>query len=91
MYSDEIICSELKRISALLQNVVQLLSASREGVNLGDDKKLMTSAEAATYLGINKNTLTVWRCTQRYRLPSIKVGRSVRYRRSDLDEWLANR
>jgi excisionase family DNA binding protein len=35
--------------------------------------------------------LSVWRSTGRYNLPFLKVGRLVRYRRADLDAWLAAR
>ena len=49
---------------------------------------LLTNDEAAEYLGVSPKTLPVWRTTQRYDLPFIKVGRLIRYRRSDLDEWL---
>jgi hypothetical protein len=33
----------------------------------------------------------VWRSTGRYSIPFIKVGRKVRYRRSDLEGWLVTR
>jgi excisionase family DNA binding protein len=51
----------------------------------------MPAHEAAAYLGIAFSTLSTWRCTKRYPLPYIKVGRSVRYRRADLDAFLASR
>jgi excisionase family DNA binding protein len=35
--------------------------------------------------------LSVWRSTGRYNLPFFKIGRKVRYRRADLDAWLAAR
>ena len=47
--------------------------------------------EAAEYLGIQEQTLAVWRCNQRYPLPFIRVGRRIKYRISDLDAFLANR
>ena len=49
---------------------------------------LMTPAQAAAYLGVEVATLAVWRCTGRYALPYLKVGRLVRYRHSDLDAFL---
>jgi excisionase family DNA binding protein len=52
---------------------------------------LLTPPEAAAYIGVTENTLSVWRCTGRYKIPFIKVGRLVRYRRSDLDAWLESR
>lgn len=44
---------------------------------------------AAAYLGVTPRTLEVWRCTKRHAIPYIKVGRLVKYRQSDLDNWLA--
>jgi len=54
-------------------------------------KKLLTRREAAEYLGLKPQTLAAWHTNRRYSLPMVKVGRSVRYRVSDLDRWLANR
>lgn len=52
---------------------------------------LLSEASAAAVLGVNPGTLAVWRCTGRYNLPFIKIGRKVRYRRADLDAWLITR
>lgn len=52
---------------------------------------LIDSQETAEILGISKSALEVWRTTGRYQLPFIKVGRNVRYRRSDVLEWLDSR
>ena len=52
---------------------------------------LMTREQAAEYLGLRIQTLAVWAITGRYNLPMVKVGRSVRYRKSDLDRWLESR
>ena len=51
---------------------------------------IFKTREAAEYLGLSKPTL------ERYRLtgdgpPFCKLGKSVRYRRVDLDAWLASR
>ena len=56
--------------------------------NAGQAQNLMTDKEAAIYLNLAVNTLAVWRCTKREALPFIKLGRAVRYRKSDLDNWL---
>ncbi|TMQ76812.1 helix-turn-helix domain-containing protein [Candidatus Accumulibacter phosphatis] len=53
--------------------------------------ELVDDKTAAEILGIKASTLCVWRSTGRYNLPFIKVGRSVRYRRSDLGAWLERR
>lgn len=55
------------------------------------DHELLTRAEAGAYLGIRPQTLSLWASVGRYDLPYIRVGRCVRYRRSDLDAFLARR
>ncbi|MGO8749064.1 MAG: helix-turn-helix domain-containing protein [Thermoguttaceae bacterium] len=52
---------------------------------------LFTRAEAADYIGVKPTTLAAWALTGRYDLPVVKVGRLVRYRKSDLDKWLSGR
>lgn len=52
---------------------------------------LMTPRDAAVYIGVKINTLAVWRMTNRYGLPFIKLGKIVRYRKTDLDIWIENR
>lgn len=54
-------------------------------------ERLLNTEEASQYLGVTRDTLAVWRTTRRYELPYIKVGRLVKYRLTDLDEWLNNR
>ena len=52
---------------------------------------LLTRTEAAEYLGVRPQTLAAWASTRRYGLRYIKVGRSVRYRKADLDRFLEAR
>ena len=52
---------------------------------------LRTPNEAANFLQVSPGTLSVWRCTGRYPLPFIKVGRLIRYRQSSLEEFLKSR
>lgn len=49
---------------------------------------LLDRKAAARYLGVSPGTLAVWDCTKRYNLKPIKIGRSVRYRRTDLEDFL---
>lgn len=51
---------------------------------------MLTIDEAAVYLTIPKATLYTWR-TRRvgFGPPAVKVGGCLRYRRSDLDAWVA--
>jgi len=53
--------------------------------------KLLTPEQTAERLGILAKTLDVWRCTQRYNLPYVKVGRLVRYRESDIEAFIESR
>jgi excisionase family DNA binding protein len=52
---------------------------------------LLTPSEAAAYLGVTENTLSVWRCVGRYDIQFVKVGRLVKYRKSALDAFLQRR
>jgi excisionase family DNA binding protein len=54
-------------------------------------RELLDEKAAAEFLDIAPGTLSVWRSTGRYRIPFVKVGRRVRYRRADLEAWLASR
>lgn len=49
---------------------------------------LMTREQAAEYLGISSSTLANWACTKKFKIPYFRIGRSVRYRKSDLDEFV---
>jgi excisionase family DNA binding protein len=54
--------------------------------------QLLTRKEAADYIGVKPGTLAVWACTHRQSIPFLKIGtKTVRYRREDLDAWLASR
>lgn len=52
---------------------------------------LLTPPEAAAYIGVTENTLSVWRCVGRYNIQFVKVGRLVKYRKSALDAFLDRR
>ncbi|MDQ5771001.1 helix-turn-helix domain-containing protein [Thiothrix subterranea] len=49
---------------------------------------LFMEREAAPYVGFAPRTLEKWRYTHPDRLPHIRIGRSVRYRKSVLDAFL---
>jgi hypothetical protein len=52
---------------------------------------LLDRKSAAKFLCVAPGTLAVWDCTKRYDLKPIKVGRAVRYRLADLENFLAER
>lgn len=68
-------------------------NASEISVSYKNDSSglLLTPLETATYLGVSERTLSVWRCTKRYDIPYIKVGRLVKYRKTALDAFLCSR
>ncbi len=51
--------------------------------------ELLSRKDAARYLGVSEGTLAVWKCTGRYALPCVKIGRLAKYRRADLDAFIA--
>lgn len=51
---------------------------------------LMKPEQAADYLQITPSTLAVWRSTNRRKLAFVKIGGQVRYRREDLDRFIAD-
>jgi excisionase family DNA binding protein len=53
--------------------------------------RLLTTDEAAEFLGVSAGTLAVWRCVSRYPLPYIKIGHNVRYDEADLAAWIESR
>jgi excisionase family DNA binding protein len=50
---------------------------------------LLTVREAADVLRVSERTL--WSLTNAKELPSVRVGRSVRYDQNDLAAWIASR
>lgn len=53
--------------------------------------EFLSERQAAALLDISPGTLSVWRSTGRYCIPFVKIGRKVRYRKSDLDAWIESR
>lgn len=48
--------------------------------------EVMTVIEVAEYLRINPQT--VYRKAKAGELPTLRIGRAIRFRRTELDEWL---
>jgi len=57
--------------------------------------ELLDLPAAAKFLGgttpLSVGTLAVWRSTKKYDLPYVKIGRYVRYRKSDLRKFAQER
>lgn len=77
-----------------MQTTVEQIK-SEIALNLGYDPlnppAQIDDKQAAAALGVKTSTLAVWRSTGRYNLPYRKVGRLVRYRLTDLAEFLERR
>lgn len=54
------------------------------------EKEYLTQDEVSKLTGVAKGTLENWR-VKKIGPPYLKLGRSVRYKLSDLNEWLASR
>ncbi len=52
---------------------------------------LVSTEQAAEMLGVSVGTLNVWRCTRRYNLAYVKIGRCVKYRLADLEKFVESR
>ena len=52
---------------------------------------LLKPQDVAERLGVSTTTLATWRCTKRYPLAYVKVGRLVRYRAGDVEAFEISR
>jgi hypothetical protein len=56
------------------------------------DPYLLTSAQAARYLGVAAGTMSEWRKKRNQRGPNfVRIERCIRYRLSDLREYIRKR
>jgi hypothetical protein len=53
--------------------------------------ELLSRKEAAAYLGVAETTLAIWKSTGRYSVPVYKIGRLAKYKKVDLDAFIAAR
>ena len=69
------------------------LARPEQSARGGDEPRLITPREVESDYRIPENTQAIWRCANRYGFRDlvIKVGRSVRYRRSGIEAWLESR
>ena len=51
--------------------------------------ELLDTIKAGAYIDTPPQTLVTWRCTGRVKIPYVKIGGNVRYKRSDLDAFIA--
>ena len=75
--------STAKRLIGAVELLLQRLDERQQTPGL------FTTAQAAEYLGIKESTVNNWRCLGTFKVPYAKVGGLIRYRREDLDKWVA--
>jgi len=52
---------------------------------------LLNTSQTAEYIGLSASTIAKDRVHGVLGIPYVKLGAAVRYRRSDLDQWIAAR
>lgn len=52
-------------------------------------ERLLSTKEAATFLGMSPSTLHTWRSTGHVRLPHVRLGRAIRYSKRGLLDYIA--
>ena len=60
-----------------------------KGNDMEKKNHLMSIDEAAAYLGVKKSTLYRWKFERK--IPCMKVGHLLKFRREQLDQWLSER
>jgi predicted site-specific integrase-resolvase len=55
--------------------------------NLEIKTTILTPQDVSNRLGVSITTLATWRCTKRYPLAYLKIGRLVRYRAGDVEAF----
>jgi hypothetical protein len=64
------------------------LSSENKDISLSNpQEKMLNRKEAAEFLGYKENTLAIWACTQRQTIPMYKVGKRIKYKLADLQEF----
>jgi excisionase family DNA binding protein len=62
-----------------------------ESANTNGDGLLLSAKEAARLLGLNRKTLWNHTAPRGARIPSVRVGRFLRYSREGLQQWIRER
>lgn len=78
--------SHAANIEAIKAEILVQLNCDLNHPPMHVDAKL-----AALALGVQANTLAAWRSNGRYKLPYNRAGRCIRYRVTDLAEFIASR
>ena len=60
-------------------------------LHVAESEEILRPAQTAKMLDVTADTLAVWRCTKRYNLAYIKIGKNVRYLKRDVLAFLESR
>jgi predicted DNA-binding transcriptional regulator AlpA len=63
-------------------------STRQRSEHLRDAFQILSPADLSALIGVDERTLAVWRA-QRRGPDAVKLGRSVFYRRADIETWIA--
>ena len=80
------------QVKEYLKGIASTSIVSEKGIvsdQIKNQKELMGTNEASEFLGIRKNTLYEW-VVQR-KVPFIKVGKLLKFKKADLEGWLKRR
>ncbi len=84
--------SSLANVKGLLMRLSSQSIVSEKNVvsgHISKEKQLLDTKEASEFLGIQKNTLYEW--VLQKKIPHVKVGRLLKFRRDDLTKWVDKR
>jgi excisionase family DNA binding protein len=79
------------RLKEFLNSINPAIVSEKEIVSgqIPKQKQLLDTTEASEFLGISKNTLYEWIVQKK--IPYLKVGRLVKFKKEDLEAWLKKR
>ena len=75
-----------QKISAELAELFRRLSEALAKLNPEENNNLLTVAEVASRLRVKPDY--VYRLERRGDIPSVRIGRKIRFRSSDIDKYL---
>ena len=91
LFSIDLYISQKAYVSRVKESLSSVGPAivSENGIVSGQitkEKQLLDTKQAAQFLGISRNTLYEWIIQKK--IPYVKVGRLVKFRREHLEKWL---
>lgn len=75
---------QIQRIQLLLSNLIQK-EIQKQLNSKGINSPFMNKKQTCIFLGISNNTLDSW---IRQGLPSIKIGKTVRFNQDEIIKWM---